>query len=331
MTVEIKTVNIKPLRQAFAHLEARFGAKPATRYQEATFDVQPETNFHYKPLWDPAHEIFDKRRTAIQMADFYALKDPRQFFYGSYTMTRAKQQEALDGHMQFLEKRDLLRQLPETVQHGIAALLVPMRHYEWGANMANAQIAAYGWGTAITQAAMMATMDRLGMAQHLSRLGLLLDGNQGTSLATAKTEWVENPAFQPLRNRVEDLFVTRDWFEVMVAQNLVADALVYPLFYQHYDTRVVAPHGAAASLALDYMMRWYQETAKWADAVVKAAASESAENQALISGWIAKWRDGLRKALAPLAAVMFGGDGTAVLNEVVAAFDQRVAKLGVVA
>jgi phenol hydroxylase P1 protein len=328
MTVEIKTVNIKPVRQTFAHLEARFGPKPATRYQEATFDVQPETNFHYKPLWDPEHEIFDKRRTAIVMADFYALKDPRQFFYGSYTMARAKQQEALDGHMQFLEKRDLLRQLPEAIQHGIAALLVPLRHYEWGANMANAQIAAYGWGTAITQAAMMATMDRLGMAQHLSRLGLLLDGNQGTALISAKTEWVENPAFQPLRNRVEDIFVTKDWFEVMVAQNLVADALVYPLFFQHYDARVIAPHGVAVSLALDYMIKWYQETAKWVDAVVKTAASESPENKALIAGWVAKWRAGFRDALVPLAGVMFGADGDTVLDEVVTAFDQRAAKLG---
>ncbi|MDC6711100.1 hypothetical protein OEZ76_26160, partial [Leclercia adecarboxylata] len=157
-------------------------------------------------------------------------------FYGSYTMTRAKQQDALAGHMQFIEKRDLTRHLPDAIQQAIGTLLVPMRHYEWGAYMANAQIAAYGWGTAITQAAMMATMDRLGMAQHLSRLGLLLDGNQGSSLAAAKEEWVGNADFQPLRNRVEDIFVTKDWFEVMVAQNLVADALVYPLFFQHYDT-----------------------------------------------------------------------------------------------
>ena len=216
MHVDIRTVNVKPLRNTFDHLAARFGDKAATRYQEATFDVQPETNFHYKPLWDPEREIFDKRRTAIVMKDFYALKDPRQFFYGSYTMTRAKQQEALDGHMQFIEKRDLMRHLPEDVQNAITTLLVPMRHYEWGANMANAQIAAYGWGTAITQAAMMATMDRLGMAQHLSRLGLLLDGNQGTSLLTAKTEWTDNPAFQPLR---------RD-FAFLVDTGVSADALL---------------------------------------------------------------------------------------------------------
>lgn len=330
MHVDIRTVNVKPLRNTFDHLAARFGDKAATRYQEATYDVQPEANFHYKPLWDPEREIFDKRRTAIVMKDFYALKDPRQFFYGSYTMTRAKQQEALDGHVQFIEKRDLMRHLPAEVQNAIITLLVPMRHYEWGANMANAQIAAYGWGTAITQAAMMATMDRLGMAQHLSRLGLLLDGNQGSSLLTAKTEWTDNPIFQPLRNRVEDLFVTKDWFETMVAQNLVADALVYPLFFLHYDNRVISAHGQALSLVLDYMMKWYQETAKWVDAVVKTAAAESPENKALISGWIGKWRGGFAEALAPLSAKMFGAEGESVLAEVVAAFDQRVAKLGVV-
>ena len=116
----------------------------------------------------------------------------------------------------------------------------------------------------------------------------------------------------------------------MVAQNLVADALVYPLFFLHYDNRVISAHGQALSLVLDYMMKWYQETSKWVDAVVKAAAAESPENKALVAGWISKWRGGFAEALAPLSARMFGADGDAVLAEIVAAFDQRVAKLGVV-
>jgi phenol hydroxylase P1 protein len=37
----------------------RFGDKPASRYQVGTFNVQPTENFHYRPTWDPAHNLYD--------------------------------------------------------------------------------------------------------------------------------------------------------------------------------------------------------------------------------------------------------------------------------
>ena len=48
---------MKPIRNTYAHIERRFGDKPATRYQEATYDVHSTHNFHYKPLWDQDREI----------------------------------------------------------------------------------------------------------------------------------------------------------------------------------------------------------------------------------------------------------------------------------
>ena len=50
MTIEIKTSTIQPIRNTFAHIERRFGDKPASRYQEASYDLAPTTNFHYRPL-----------------------------------------------------------------------------------------------------------------------------------------------------------------------------------------------------------------------------------------------------------------------------------------
>ena len=56
MQIDIKTADIKPIRNTFDHVAKRLGKdKPASRYQEATYDIQPETNFHYRPLWDPEH------------------------------------------------------------------------------------------------------------------------------------------------------------------------------------------------------------------------------------------------------------------------------------
>ncbi|WP_428416877.1 aromatic/alkene monooxygenase hydroxylase subunit beta [Methylibium sp.] len=328
MTVEIRTQTVKPVRQTFGHLARRFGDKPATRYQEATYDIQSEVNHHYKPLWDPERDLYDKRRTALEMADWYALKDPRQYYYGSYTMARAKQQEALERQMEFADRRGLLAQLPAEAREAIVFALVPLRHYEWGANTNLSHVAAYGWGTAVTQAAVMGAMDRLGLAQHLSRIGLLVDGNTGAALDQAHRHWVEHPAWQGLRREVENLFVTRDWFEVLVAQTLVADGLLYPLFFQHFDARMAQRHGPALATVLDHMNRWQDETARWVDATVKTAAAESEANRALIQGWVTHWRGALNGALALLAEATLGTDGAGALAAADTALGARLARLG---
>ena len=98
MAIDLRTVSITPLRQTFGHLARRMGAdKPASRYLEATMDLQPVENYHYRPTWEPERDIFDTRRTAITMKDWYALKDPRQYYYGAWTLARGKMQEIAEG------------------------------------------------------------------------------------------------------------------------------------------------------------------------------------------------------------------------------------------
>ena len=103
MTLEIKTATIAPVRHTYANIARRFGEKPATRYQEATYDAQATANFHYRPLWQPQKELNDKHHTALEMADWYALRDPRQFYYGAYVQNRARMQDAAEHNYAFLK------------------------------------------------------------------------------------------------------------------------------------------------------------------------------------------------------------------------------------
>lgn len=107
MTLEIKTSNVEPIRQNYAYIERRFGSKPATRYQEVSFDVQAEANFHYRPLWKPEKTLNDKTHTVLQMQDWYAFKDPRQFYYGTYVQHRARLQDTAESNFAFLKNVSL--------------------------------------------------------------------------------------------------------------------------------------------------------------------------------------------------------------------------------
>ena len=330
MQIDIKTQAAEQVRQTFSHVARRLGAdKPASRYQEATFDLQPEVNFHYRPLWQPEFELYDKGRTAIVMKDWYAFKDPRQYYYGAYAIARAKQQDAMEKNFEFVTKRRLLSDLPDEAKSRIASIMVPLRHVEWAANTNNCFVTGYGWGTAITQATMFHCMDRLGIAQYLSRIGLALDGNQGKSLVEGKQRWLDDPVWQGLRRAVEDTMVVKDWFETFVAQNVVLDGLLYPLVYRHIDERIARAHGPALGMLNEFASSWFDETSRWVDATVKTAATESAANAELLARWIAKWSAVVLEALKPLAIDALDDDAHHTLEGIAQAFDARMVKQGV--
>ncbi|MBN8556948.1 MAG: aromatic/alkene monooxygenase hydroxylase subunit beta [Proteobacteria bacterium] len=327
MQIDLRTVSITPLRQTYTHIAERLGAdKPASRYIEGTMDVQANANFHYRPTWDPQHELFDPRRTRIVMQDWYALKDPRQLYYGTYTQARARMQEVAEADFEFVESRGLADRFDDTARRTALDFYVPLRHVAWGANMNGAYQCAYGYGTAITQPCLYAGMDQLGIAQYLTRLGLLL-GNQG-DLEAGKHAWLNAPVWQGLRRVVEDTWVLKDWFELYVAQNVVLDGVLFGLAYKEVDQAISEKVGPTVSMLTRFQAEWIQDACKWVDAVIKAAAAESADNQALLSQWYAQWRARVVEALTPVAQLALAEQGGQALGRAVAAVDARMSKAG---
>lgn len=328
MQIDLRTVSITPLRQTFNNIAARQGAdKPASRYLEATMDVQATANFHYRPTWDAEHELFDATRTRIVMQDWYALKDPRQLYYGTYTQARARMQETAEADFEFVESRGLADTYNDDARKLALDFYVPLRHVAWGANMNGSAICAYGFGTAITQPCLYAGMDQLGIAQYLTRLGLLL-GHQG-ELEAAKKAWLEAPEWQELRRYVEDTLVLKDWFELYVAQNVVLDGMLFALAYKEVDKALTAKAGPVVSMLTRFQAEWFDDACKWVDAVMKTAAAESDANKALLREWLAKWHARARTALEPVARIALGEQGGTALDNVGAALDARMAKAGI--
>ena len=325
MQIDLRTVSIKPLRQTFDNIAARLGGdKAASRYLEGMLDVQAAANFHYRPTWDPTHEIFDPTRTKIVMADWYSLKDPRQFYYGTYTGSRARMQEAAESDFEFVESRGLAANFDSGARRAALDFYVPLRHLAWGSNMNNASMCAYGYGTAITQPCIYQSMDQLGIAQYLTKLGLTLGGP--ADLAAGKRAWLEGAAWQELRRITEDTFVIKDWFELFVAQNVVLDGIVFPLAYQVVDADLNQRAGPTVSLLTRFQVEWFADSSKWVDAVLKAVAAESPANRDTLNAWIAAWAKRTVEALKPLVHLAgVSEDAVATARD---ALKNRLSKVG---
>ncbi|HJV50048.1 MAG TPA: phenol hydroxylase, partial [Noviherbaspirillum sp.] len=309
--MDLRTISITPLRQTFGHLARRMGAdKPASRYMEATMDLQPVENFHYRPTWEPEYDIFDPKRTKITMKDWYALKDPRQYYYGTWTLARGRMQETAEGDFDLVDEMGLAAAYPAEGRDQALQVFLPLRHVAWASNVNNSYVAAYGYGIAITQAACYASMDQLGVAQYVTRLGMAFDDLE--ALAAAKEAWLKDAKWQELRRYVEDLMVEKDWFQLMVAQDFVLEGLLYPLIYDRYNDKLNAAYGPVFSMLTRFQREWYAENAKWIDAVLKAAAADNPDNKAQLAAWIKQWTERAVGTLSPVAKLAFGDDADAM-------------------
>jgi len=329
MSIDIKTTKIEQRRITFDNVAEKLGeGKVPSRYQEVMMGVQQEDVFHYRPTWDPEHDIFDADRTAIKMQDFDDLTDPRHYYYGTYVIQRSKQQESLEKNFSMVEKRGMLAALDAGLSEKIRKVIIPFRHVEWGANNNNLFIAAYGFGTPMPIAADFQGMDRLGNAQYLTRIGLVLSGNDPAILDQAKSEWLDDPMWQPLRKLVEDSFVLKDWFELHLLQNFLLDGVLHPLLFEHFDTEVVNNGGAAFAMLTEFFVEWYGESIRWTDHTLKTAAGESAENRALLAGWKDKWLPEVKNAALPLAQFIFAERSADVMGESISRLEARSGKNG---
>lgn len=330
MNIDVKTLSIEPTRKTFDHLKRRFGDKPASRYQEASYDIQATENLHYRPTWDPQQALYDPDLSRVRMADWHAIKDPRQFYYHTYTITRARQQDTAEANFDFVESRGLGDLLPQALRDTALALLVPLRHVAWAANQNNTFICGYGFGVTFTQPALYYAMDSLGIAQYLSRLGLLFGGQD--ALERGRADWTDGAAWQPLRRYAEDSMALRDPVELFVAWNVALDGLLYPLVYERIvDDHLAAQGAAAVAMLTQFMTGWHGETQRFIDAALKTMAAESDDNRAVMDEWLSAWRARAVEVIEPVAAIALGDAAADAVAEQHEVLTKRLNKIGLAA
>jgi phenol hydroxylase P1 protein len=326
MGYELRTNVVEPVRNTFSYLVERFGDRPATRYQEASFNVQPKENFHYRPTWDPDHELYDPDFSVLKLTDPYGYTDPRQYYYTPYVANAADRYESFAQTLKYIEDRRLLDKLPEAWHTVLTGFVLPLRHYEQGAQMISTNANRFGYGTTLTQAACFASFDRIGNAQVLSLIGLALAGGAADTLTDAKKNWLYAPHQQGLRRMIEELLVERDWAAGLIGLDLI-DEQLYPLLYEHLDERALNRNATAYSLLARHFNDWYVGHRKWLNALVKAWTKDSQHgetNTAALGAIVERWYP---RACAAVQLFARGLADSAGSQSVVGAAERGVAEL----
>jgi phenol hydroxylase P1 protein len=305
---ELRYQVIEPKRNSYQNVIDRLGDQPATRYQEATLDVEPTENFHYRPTWIQDRELYDPRYSALRLADPYSFADPRGFYYTPYVTSRAALHDEFGKTLGYLEERDLLARLPAPWRGVLTSAVIPLRHYESGAQLVSVAGARFAHGTSLEQCCTFAAFDRIGNAQMLSRAGIALGRGTGDVLTAAKREWLDGAHLQPLRRLTEQIMVTGDWAEGLLAVDYV-DSLLYPLLYSGLDERALLSGAGAYSLLTQYLNRWFADQRKWIDAAIAAWQADPVHgpaNKDHLDRISRTWKPRAEEAAAALGAVITG-------------------------
>lgn len=291
MQFELRTQVIEPKRKTFTNLVERYGDRPASRYEEGSIDIQCVENFHYKPLYTP-RDHFDVDYTAFRLTDPYSFTDPRQFYYAPYVQSRAAMNEAFVKSVDYVESRDLLQKLPAGWDALVGEILVPLRHWEAGAELVHIEGSRWAWGTTIDQCCTFAAFDRIGNAQNLSRIGIVYGEGHDGALAVAKEKWMADPALQGLRRLIEEVLTDGDYAKSLITVDLT-DRLLYPLMYTFLDEAALTGGAGAYSLLAQHFASWFTDQRRWVDHLIKCwfedptygAANKAAADEVLAGRW----------------------------------------------
>lgn len=306
MQYELRYQVIEPKRQTYQNVIDRYGDQPASRYLEGTLDIEPRENFHYRPTWAQDRELYDERYSVLRLTDPYTFTDPRQFYYMPYVTNRAALHDEFGKTLAYLEKRDLLAKLPVGWQSVLSSVVVPLRHFESGAQLITVTGARFAYGTSLEQCCTYAAFDRIGNAQMLSRVGIAVGSGTGDILKVAKQEWLDGEHLQPLRRLVEEIMIVDDWAEGLLAVDIL-DSLIYPLIYRGLDEAALLGGAGAYSLIAQHLTTWFADQRKWLDALIAtwAADEENGEkNRAELARIAQTWSGRAHEAVAALAAVV---------------------------
>jgi phenol hydroxylase P1 protein len=305
---ELRYKVIEPKRQTYQNIIDRFGDQPASRYLEATLDVEPRENFHYRPTWAQDRELYDPRYSALRLTDPYSYTDPRQYYYTPYVTNRAALHDEFGKSLSYLEDRELLARMPEAWRSVLASVVIPLRHYESGAQLVTVTGARFAYGTSLEQCCTYAAFDRIGNAQMLSRVGIALGVGTADILTTAKQEWLDGEHLQPLRRLVEEIMIVDDWAEGLLAIDII-DSMLYPLLYTGLDERALLEGAGAYSLFAQHLSTWFIDQRKWLDALITAWREDpdnGGANQEHLARIDATWRPPATEAFDALIAVVDG-------------------------
>lgn len=229
----------------------------ASKYEDVTVDVQPDPEKYLTQGWILGWANgdigYDPNWTQVKSSDWHRFRDPNEEWEQTIYINNANSVRQVTHNIENAKSENLFQDWKESWLDILARHLTTWAHADQGLGMyvfMPAQRAAMS--NMHNNAIAVNCMHKLRTAQDIMLYNLELseqfpDTFDGTA---HKDVWMEDPAWQGVRENVERIMNAKDWAETTFAANIVFEPLVGELFRSQFAMRFAPAHGDSLTASI---------------------------------------------------------------------------------
>lgn len=222
----------------------------ASKYEDVTVDVQPDPEKYLTQGWilgwSNGDIGYDPDWTQVKSSDWHRFRDPNEEWEQTYYINNSNSIRQVQHNIENAKSENIFQDWKESWFGILARHVSAWAHADHGLGMyvfMPAQRAAMS--NMHNNAISVNCMHKLRTAQdillyNLELSELLPDKFDGTAHMDT---WMEDPAWQGVRENVERIMNAKDWAETTFAANIVFEPLVGELFRSQFVMRFAPAHG----------------------------------------------------------------------------------------
>jgi propane monooxygenase small subunit len=296
-------------RRGFFYFEPK--KRRASVYEEVTIDTQVSVDRHLKGGWLLAFE--DGRgshslgSTALRATDWFDWRDPGELWERPFYQQAAQAACEQDAAVASARSEGLFARMTDEWRAFLQSDLQLPAFYERGLWRALVGAARPALSDLLTQAIVLEAAMKQRQAQDLVVYAMDLEPEIGEcSTEAARTRFLEEDVWQPVRALVEHVVAASDWAERVVATNLCIEPLVGNLLRREMLLVPASANGDPVTpVIIGNAQRewlWYRD---WTSELMRFCVDDEefgAHNREVLAGWATKWNaeaDAAADALAP--------------------------------
>lgn len=221
----------------------------ATKYEDVTVDVQPDPERYLSQGWVygwPNGDLgYDARWTRIRSSDWHRYRDPNEEWERTIYINNANSVRQVQNSIEQAKSENVFQDWNKSWLSILAKHMSAWAHADHGLGMyvfMPAQRAAMS--NMHNNAISVNCMHKLRTAQDILLYNLELSEQfPGEFDGEAHKEvWLNDPAWQGVRENVERLMNATDWVQLCFAANIAFEPLVGELFRAHFLMRFAPAH-----------------------------------------------------------------------------------------
>jgi propane monooxygenase small subunit len=273
----------------------------ASRYEDETVDVQPDPERWLSQSWLygwPNGDLgYDPRWTRIRTSDWHRFRDPNEEWERTIYINNSNSIRQVQHNIEFAKSENVFEDWNKSWIPIISKHLSAWAHADYGLGMyvfMPAQRA--GMTNMHNNAISVNSMHKLRTAQDIMLYNMEL-----TDLFPSEFDgevhqeiWLNDPAWQGVRENVERLMNATDWVQLCFASNIVFEPLVGELLRRQFITRFAPPHNDFLTPALMSVSQreFADRDLRYTLEMMKDFLGDETHGQAnrqVMQEWLAEW------------------------------------------